>query len=285
MGFFSSLFGGDQAKAARRAANQQARSAEEATAESRRQFDVTQGNIQPFIDAGAELIPQNAQNATLEGFGQNINDIFGSGVLDPLISERMNAVRTDSARSGLRRSGEGLQAIADVPTDLAFMLESLLTDRTSNVVGSGQNAAARLGALGADNARTIGGYLQDRGNARAQGTIGSANARAAGAQNILSLGSAGLGAAGSAGLLGGLGKFGAFLGAFSDPRLKQDVTKIGERNGMSVYTWKWIPEAPDFVQEQPGVGFMADEVLEKHPEWVDEFAGYMTVNYKEALCQ
>ncbi len=70
---------------------------------------------------------------------------------------------------------------------------------------------------------------------------------------------------------------------FSDSLLKEDIEKIGERNDLGWYRWKWIDEAPDFVKQQPRVGFMAEEVKERYPNLVKVISGYMAINYEEAL--
>jgi hypothetical protein len=74
------------------------------------------------------------------------------------------------------------------------------------------------------------------------------------------------GAAG--GILGG-------VAAFSDPRLKDNVEKVGndEKTGLNLYefNYKW--------DERRFVGVMADEVQELYPEAVGEEQGFLTVNY------
>ncbi len=70
---------------------------------------------------------------------------------------------------------------------------------------------------------------------------------------------------------------------FSDSLLKEDIERIGERNDLGWYRWKWIDKAPDFVKQQPNVGFMAEEVKERYPNLVTVISGYMAINYEEAL--
>jgi hypothetical protein len=53
-------------------------------------------------------------------------------------------------------------------------------NRLTNIVGSGQNAAATNGSLGAQAVGNIGNTLTSGANAVASGTIGSANALASG---------------------------------------------------------------------------------------------------------
>lgn len=277
MGFFSDifdsvtdtdpldLFGGKAREASERAAEVQAGLTREAIEENRRQFDTTTENLSPFLDAGIDALPGLSRGASLAGFGENIGDIFDSGALDPLVNERMRSVRNELGALGLRRSGHGLSAIADVPTELAFQLENLLNSRQQNIVGSGQNAAARLGAFGQNNAQHIGGLLQDQGNAVAQGIYNAQNTMNQNKSNLMQLGGT------------------ALKAFFSDSRLKTNIVKIGEHEGLNLYQWDWIPEAPDFIQEQLPVGFMADEVMKVRPDVVDRVAGFLTVAYDKLL--
>lgn len=251
-------------ESAREAARLQSDASLAAIGENQRQFDQTTGNLQPFLSAGLEALPRTERNATLGGFSTKIANLINGGTLDPLVDERLRTVRNEASRAGLRRSGEGLSAIADVPTNLIFEIESMLSGRQDRLAGAGQNAAARLGGFGAENSRAVSGLLQDSGDALAQGIMNQSAARAQGNQNLANIGT-------------------GLLSLFSDPRLKENVKAVGEHNGMTLYEWDWIPEAPDFVKEQVAFGFMADEVLEKRPDLVDEFAGFLTVNYPELL--
>jgi len=75
---------------------------------------------------------------------------------------------------------------------------------------------------------------------------------------------------------------GAIGGAMaSDPRLKENVQSIGVSNdGHNLYTWDWTEDAKPIVGDQPGIGVMADELLETLPNAVsmgDD--GYLRVDY------
>ena len=71
-------------------------------------------------------------------------------------------------------------------------------------------------------------------------------------------------------LMGGLGQGIGMMGMFSDRRLKSDVHKIGERNGVNWYSYT--------IFGKPQIGVMADEVpwaAFEHP------SGYMMVDYRK----
>lgn len=84
-----------------------------------------------------------------------------------------------------------------------------------------------------------------------------------------------LGAGGS--LVGGLASL------FSDPKLKKNVNKIGEFNGLDWCTWVWNEAANKLGLHGPGVGVMADQVELKYPNAIGESQGYKTVNYGELI--
>lgn len=85
-----------------------------------------------------------------------------------------------------------------------------------------------------------------------------------------------------AGLMGGLFDLGGSLGSAaimaSDRRLKADIERIAEINGMGVYRFRYLGSA------DPQVGLMADEVEQVKPGAVIRGVdGYASVNYEEAL--
>ncbi|MCU7868242.1 MAG: hypothetical protein KZQ98_06870 [Candidatus Thiodiazotropha sp. (ex Lucinoma borealis)] len=91
MGFYSSLFDSDGAKASKKAAYIQADAINCGTEEIARQFDETQANIRPFVDAGVGAIPDIIQASTLDGLS------CSSGYILP---NTYPLVRRDSPLSG-----------------------------------------------------------------------------------------------------------------------------------------------------------------------------------------
>jgi hypothetical protein len=67
----------------------------------------------------------------------------------------------------------------------------------------------------------------------------------------------------------------------SDPRLKDDVKKVGNYKGINFYTWKWNDEGKKIApQNQPEFGVMADELQKTHPHLVTRGDdGYLRVYY------
>lgn len=194
------LLGGSGAKKAAQA--QQAAQAA-AIAEQRRQFDITQQNLQPFIDVGAPALQQLQTGATAQGLDQRLADIFSGASFQNLADERTRAAQAGLASAGLTRSGAGLQAIAGVPGDLALQLESLLSGRQGQLAGIGQQSAGQLGGFGQAAAGNISQLLAQQGRTAAQGILGQGQADASRNQALIQ----GIGqlAAGGIGLFGGGG--------------------------------------------------------------------------------
>ena len=76
-------------------------------------------------------------------------------------------------------------------------------------------------------------------------------------------------------------------GLFSDPRLKENMCKIGSttKNGFDIYTWNWKDKAYDLGKKYGfnligwDIGISADDIEKTHPHLVSYVDGYKTVNY------
>lgn len=282
-----------QASSSREAIAAQERASAEATAELRRQFGITQENIAPFLEAGRGALPQVQEGTTVEGLEARLGRIFNTDIFGGLVDERTRAVQGQLAATGQSRSGLGLQEAARVPTEVGLSLEGLLTGRSEDLVTGGRQAALGLGTLGGQTSSSIAnvlqatggrtaGFLQGIGQAGASGILTDAQASAQRGQNTLNL----------AGTIGGLFLGGALFGGsgassralgfdpFSDPALKENIEEIGGCHDLKIYQWDWIKSTKNTIIEKcSNIGFMADEVQEKYPQFVKEFCGFLTINY------
>ncbi len=68
-------------------------------------------------------------------------------------------------------------------------------------------------------------------------------------------------------------------GWFSDRRLKKNIQKIGEANGLNLYRWDWNIVANKMGMVGESFGCMADEVYKKHPDCVIMRDMFMFVLY------
>jgi hypothetical protein len=71
----------------------------------------------------------------------------------------------------------------------------------------------------------------------------------------------------------------------SDPRLKTNVQRKGQFNGVNFYSWDWNDEGKRVANPaQPTFGVMADELQKTHPQHVirgDD--GYLRVKYSDLM--
>ncbi|MEW8288242.1 MAG: tail fiber domain-containing protein [Candidatus Thiodiazotropha endolucinida] len=286
------LFGSSGNKAAKRAAEAQVKSTQLGVDELRRQFDTTQGNLSPFINAGQGVVGDVTGAGTVGGLNERLAAIMGSDMFGALIEERERAVQNQLARSGMRRSGLALREAADIPTGLALAVEQALYGRQAGLMGSGQNAAAGLGALGASNSGNIANLFSQMGQSQSNAILQGQQANAQRGANLLAGGLAGANIA--AGLSGatagtiaggaGLGTLAASLFSFSDERMKKNMQPLGEINGLTLYQWEWKDDYKGMTYKgQEGtdmtIGFNAQEVERKYPEYVREINGFKAINY------
>ena len=174
MGFFSGLanfFGFGKNDAGQRAAAAKVK-------ESRRGERRATGFLDPFFQAGEGQLGALEEGTTAGGLDARLGRIFDTESFGRLLEERTRAVQGQLSAGGLTRSGTALEQIANVPTQLGFDIENLLTQR------SGGLASAGLQAGGALAGQAIQGG-EFRGGARSSGIITDAQAQAKATQGLL----------------------------------------------------------------------------------------------------
>jgi len=276
-----------QADASREASMLQAAGQERGLQATLEQLGITREQFAPFLTAGVGALPelqegfQPQRGSTLGGLDGILNEIMGGDAFGGLIDERRRGVEGQLAAGGLTRSGRALEEAAAIPTDLAFEIESMMFGRgqsdeiarmqgLQNLVQTGLSAAGtrsgRGGSLTTQIANQLGGIGATRGagltgsaEAIASGIYGANQAQAQGKQNIL----------------------GMAASLFSDPRLKKNIKKIGEIGPLNLVEWEWIDGLGDsFVKSFPTMGYLSTQVKEFFPQFVGEFGGYDTIDYK-----
>lgn len=155
------------------------RGQERGIAEQRRQFDVTQGNLQPFQQAGQaavgsqqDLLGLNGPEAQAAAFAA-MNDSPGQQFLRDRAQK--NLLRNSSAIGGL---GGGNVRSALVQQGVGFAQQDLQNQfgRLGQLAGQGQNAATSIGQFGQQTANNIQQGEANIGNARSTGIINRSNA-------------------------------------------------------------------------------------------------------------
>lgn len=86
---------------------------------------------------------------------------------------------------------------------------------------------------------------------------------------------------GASGTLSALAAAAQAIAAFgSDRRLKRNVRKIGERDGVNFYRWEWNELGQQIAPNDPTEGVIAQELAEVHPDLVHSGQdGYLRVDY------
>jgi len=181
-----------------------------------------------------------------------------------------------------RRMVEQIQASPMYQEQIATGEESVM--RHANMTGMGRSGNVKAGLAG-----TSRDVMMNMYNQQMQGLQGFA-AMPSNA-NVIAQQMGGIGATRAQGIMApeqmqqditgsimqGIGA--GATAAFSDPRLKDGVTCIGESGGHNIYRWVWNKAAEEVGLFGDGFGVMADEVKQAHPDAIGECDGYMTVDY------
>jgi len=160
-----------QGNAAKSAANAQVQGDAAAIAEQRRQFDITQKNLQPWLTAGTNALSQ--QQALNKG---DYSSFFASPDYNFTRNEGMRGLQQTAAARGGAFSGNALKALSDYNQNLASQQYGNYYNRIAGMSGTGQQTGINLGNLGQQSANSIGSLLAGQGDARASGIVGQANA-------------------------------------------------------------------------------------------------------------
>ena len=175
-----SLIGGVlTSNSADKASKAQAKSTEQSIDEQRRQFDVTQENLQPFQQAGEAALAQQQNLLGLNGASeqQASFDALNNSPGQQFLRDRAqkNLLRNSAAIGGL---GGGNVRSALVQQGVGFAQQDLQNQfgRLGQLAGQGQSAATSIGQFGAQSSGNIGNALIAGGNARASGITNQSNA-------------------------------------------------------------------------------------------------------------
>jgi hypothetical protein len=184
--------------------------------------------------------------------------------IDQQQASAMDTMGAMAASTGGFRGGNMQRGIMES----SFNADRAKQDALSNVYSQ---QMAGLGGLAGLNTGTgqIASQMQNMGNITGQGIIGAAQsgqaAQQAGFGNMLGLGGLGIGLA----------------GLFSDERLKDNVVRVGRKNGLPWYSWTWNSKGNSVGEYGEAQGHLAGEVEAKYPNavYIDENSGYKKVNY------
>ena len=156
--------------AAKKAGEAQQYATEQGMAEQRRQFDIMQQLMNPYVQAGRQGLSEQQDLLGLNGFNKQqgaIGNIENSPFFKSQYQQAENALLQNAAATGGLRGGDMQEALADNRSNMLFNNVNQQLQNLSGVAGNGQNAAAGLGG----NAMTFGNNM-----AQGYGDIGQAQA-------------------------------------------------------------------------------------------------------------
>jgi hypothetical protein len=168
----ASLIGGAIASnGAKKASKAQAQSADAATAEQKRQYDISRADQMPWLNAGKDNLGYLNQlnSGDYSRFTNSPDYKYG---LDEMTK---NMDRSAASRGRLYSGGYG-EDFGKAMQGYATTNYNNYYNRLSNLAGVGQTAAQNLGGLGANYANNAGQNMMAAGNARASGYQNQSNA-------------------------------------------------------------------------------------------------------------
>jgi len=157
-------------QAGEKGANAQTQAANAATAEERRQYDLTRQDQLPFLQAAQGALTR--QEAFLTGDTSGFEN--SSDYLFARDQALQGQERGAAARGGFMGGGADADRIA-LASGLATQNANNYWGRLAGQTGQGVSTAQNLGALGANMAGNIGNNLQNAGAARASSYANTAN--------------------------------------------------------------------------------------------------------------
>lgn len=175
---FDSLTGKTGAK---NAAQAQQKGTELGMAEQKRQFDMLQQLMQPYVQSGTGALQGQNDLLGLNGFDKQqgaIGNIENSPFFKSQYQQAENALLQNASATGGLRGGNMQEALADNRSNMLFGSVQQQLQNLSGVASNGQNAAAGLGGQGlqfgnnmaqgyADIGQAQGGYQLAKGQINA----------------------------------------------------------------------------------------------------------------------
>lgn len=152
--------------------------------------DISQANLQPFLDLGNQQLPALEAGASPGGFFDDANALrpLVDEINAPIIADRTRDLSSQLGSIGQTRSGFAGKAAADIREDadlsLLLQLQEMFSGRRQQVAGLGTQAGTTLGGIGQVASERLGAITSRESLANIRGS-------AAQQQNIFQL--AGLG--------------------------------------------------------------------------------------------
>jgi hypothetical protein len=271
-----SIFGGDQADAAKDAAGAQVEATKLAIAGQERMLDkqlgfakesreVARGDLQPFREAGAGQI--NPLVDLITNPTKQLEFVQNNPFFTALADKAKSDIMGNMAARGKVGSGGTAEALQNSLLLLGSDLLNQNINQRQNLVTMGQNAAAgqassTMQTAGLANSamanagNNISELITQGGNAQAAGIVGAANARTDALNNLINTGLS--------------------AWALSDARAKENIRHVGYlNNGLPLYMFNYRGD------NKSHINVMAQDVELIEPAAVAEMDGFKFVNMEK----
>lgn len=184
------------------AAKTQAKASNDASKVQLDMFNRIQGNEQPYMDAGTNALRSLMSGVNGPGGGPGdlnrpftLADFHHSPGYNFQMQEGVNTIQNNASAQGGVNSGNTLKALTRYGQGVAnqdywnaynsfTQNQNQRFGQLDTLAGSGQNAAANLGAIGSQTAASVGNNIIGAGNATSAGQVGGANAISNGLNGI-----------------------------------------------------------------------------------------------------
>ena len=163
-----------QSNAAKKAAGQQAASAQQGIDEQRRQFDALQVLMKPYVGTGTTALGQQAALIGVSGPEEQqkaINALQQGPEFNALVQQGEQGILQSAAATGGLRGGNVQGALAQFRPQVLSSLIEQQYNRLGGLSTMGQNAAAGVGSAGMQTGTNISNLLAQQGAAQAGGTL------------------------------------------------------------------------------------------------------------------
>ena len=170
-----------QKKAANQAAQAQTESSQAAIDEQKRQFDVIQELMKPYVNAGTTGLAGQQDLLGLNGAAKQqaaIDSINNSQAMQTYMQQGENAILQNASATGGLRGGNTQSALSQFRPQLLNQLINQQYQNLGGLTSIGQNAAAGVGNAGMQSAGNIGNLLQQVGAAQAGNALAQGQASA-----------------------------------------------------------------------------------------------------------
>lgn len=155
--------------AAKEASKAQQQGTEAGMAEQRRQFDMLQELMQPYVKTGKGALTGQSELLGLLGSDRQqsaISNIENSPFFKSQYQQAENALLQNASATGGLRGGNTQEALADNRSNMLFSNVQQQLQNLSGVASNGQSAAAGLGGQGLQFGQNIAQGYQDIGQAQ-----------------------------------------------------------------------------------------------------------------------